>query len=355
MVIVERRGAAPLKLLCIALSGSVSTGVGRFLFLRPAATTKGETLKLSAALDYFLEIRAAALSQSTQGYYKTAINRLIAVVKDIRHKEVHSGHIGAFIKDLTQQKERWRNCRHRPPAPGGLSKFTIARMIQAVKSFFEWFVKKAPQHRLKVSPADGVEYRDPGTAPLKHITASEIKDLLSAATHPRDYALIRFALATGARRGGLQGMKVGDLELGERAAVLTEKGDKTRTVYFDHETRDAIMRWLRVRPQTTDALWAKDDGEPLTLAGLRQVLLRLCRKAGLRTISLHMLRHTFCYFSLKRKVPIPHIQSQMGHRDPKTTLGYANQVDADRQEYYSDSLYEEMDRRPLKEQFKLVK
>ena len=305
---------------------------------------------LSGALEMFMRARAARLSDSTKRYYKTAITRLIRVAGDIPLDEVRPPHLWDFLADLTSQKERWANCKVRPSVAGGLSPYTIDRIVQGVRSFFRWFVKN---NLLLHSPALLLEYKKPPELPPKMVKEQHVDALLLAATDPRDKAFLKIALATGSRRGGLQGMKRSDINLDEYSVMVKLKGGDEHKVYYDEETRSALERWLRIIPEST-YVWVKEDGEPLTLAGIRQILVRLCRRAGIPSISLHQLRHTFAYTAIKRGVNMEHVKTQMGHKDIEMTLHYARQLDIDRQRAFQQPLFTEPERKPDKSQFKVL-
>lgn len=51
---------------------------------------------------------------------------------------------------------------------------------------------------------------------------------------------------------------------------------------------------------------------------------RMSKKAGLRRIGWHVLRHTFASHLAMKGVPLQQIQLLMGHSDPRVTLRYAH-------------------------------
>ncbi len=53
---------------------------------------------------------------------------------------------------------------------------------------------------------------------------------------------------TGARLAELAGLTGDDIDLAQREALATGKGNRQRFVKFTAETALAIDRWLRVRP-----------------------------------------------------------------------------------------------------------
>jgi len=53
-------------------------------------------------------------------------------------------------------------------------------------------------------------------------------------------------------------------------------------------------------------------------------ILRACKRAGLRPISWHVLRHTFASHLVMRGVPLKTVQELMGHATIEMTMRYAH-------------------------------
>jgi site-specific recombinase XerD len=66
------------------------------------------------------------------------------------------------------------------------------------------------------------------------------------------------------------------------------------------------------------------DGQMLTKNQCRRPLYDVCKRASLRQIGWHVLRHTFASHLVMRGVPIRVVQELLGHRDIKTTMRYAH-------------------------------
>ena len=77
------------------------------------------------------------------------------------------------------------------------------------------------------------------------------------------------------------------------------KGGRGRACPYGAKTADALRRYLRDRnrhpmAQLSDRLWIGKKG-PMTDSGVRQMLERRCRDAGLDPIHPHQFRHTFAH------------------------------------------------------------
>lgn len=126
---------------------------------------------------------------------------------------------------------------------------------------------------------------------LKTTTGREIVDR-------RDAAILLTLYDTGIRRGELAGMTLADVELKDRLAYVTGKGDHTRAVRFGTKTTIAIDRYLRLRKghryADSEALWIGQDG-PLTVSSFGQMIAKRAAAAGLPRIHAHQFRHGFAH------------------------------------------------------------
>jgi integrase len=66
-------------------------------------------------------------------------------------------------------------------------------------------------------------------------------------------------------------------------------------------------------------------GVALDRSQVRKRFQRACRRAGVRVVRFHDLRHTFgTRIAASGEVSLRTLQEWMGHRDPKTTMIYAD-------------------------------
>lgn len=121
----------------------------------------------------------------------------------------------------------------------------------------------------------------------------------------RDAAILSLFVDTGMRLAELAALKVDDVDLDAREAVVLRKGRRARTVRFGRKTAVAIDRYLRVR--NTDhrwadrpELWLAEKGRgPLTRTGVYQMVVRRGEVASIPGgLHPHQLRHTFAHLWL---------------------------------------------------------
>jgi integrase len=169
--------------------------------------------------------------------------------------------------------------------------------------------------------------------PWDFYTAEESGVLLEAAKRETDEArtAILFALRTGARAGELLAVEWGDLDfVGHRAHFRRSLHDgiegptKTghgRVVPLSPELEGALKKIQHLRGPK---VFCRLDGGPLALGQLDHILKRVQRRAGLRRIRWHDLRHSFASQCMIAGVQIKQVQEWLGHSTITMTMRYAH-------------------------------
>jgi site-specific recombinase XerD len=178
---------------------------------------------------------------------------------------------------------------------------TAANRYRALHRFFLWLVEEGEVERspmARMSPPKLPEKDVPVVPPYelrRLIKACQGQDLEDR----RDTALVMLMLDTGARLAEIANLRVEDLDLDEwRVARVVGKGSRERALPLSPKVVAALDRYLRARGKHrhTDLewLWLGAKGK-LGPSGVRQMVKRRCRRAGLTPIHPHQLRHTFAH------------------------------------------------------------
>ena len=161
----------------------------------------------------------------------------------------------------------------------------------------------------------------------------------------RNRAVLWFLSDTSVRREGLTGLAVGDVNLEERHALVTEKGWKQRYVGFGQITAKVLRQYLMEREKLSpvvDDLWVDAQGNAMDSHWVYQMLKRLGQRAGVPNPHTHRFRHTFTVFMVEEGTPDAILKPLGGwEKVPKTctaTIGAKQALEWHRQHSPADRL-----------------
>jgi site-specific recombinase XerD len=266
-------------------------------------------------------------SQRTVGDYRQKLGALLAFLGDVPVDQIAVADLRRWIAELRTRGLRWPDHPHRPTTEGGLSPASVAGYVRAAKRLFNFLHQ---EELIPTNPARRIKGAKPKRGEPKGISREDLRRLLraTAGDEPnqiRNHALITFLADTGCRVGGLVGLRIADLDLDAKTALVVEKGEKPRRIFFSELTRAALQRWLAVRPQaSTDHVWIKfgdrGPGEVITTQGVREMLRRLKTSARVEgPCNPHAFRHGFAREYLLSGGDMGTLADILGHADIATT------------------------------------
>jgi len=172
----------------------------------------------------------------------------------------------------------------------------------------------------------------------------ELNDFLDVASAHRLFFFFRLSAFTGARRGELLALRWSDFDgksititksrlevAGVAFEQLSTKGGSNgqRRVILDSETIDLFnshrKRQLQERIligehwQDGDFVFTQENGLPLDPGTPSHLFGKMIKKAGLRNIRLHDLRHLHATELLRLGEPLHVVAQRLGHRDAMVT------------------------------------
>jgi integrase len=235
----------------------------------------------------------------------------------------------AYLEDLsTQRLERWRA---QLGADGRLGNRTRAKVITVLVGV----MKRATRtHRLPLNPALSLEKpRHQGQRGLEVFSPTEVMALVAAADDEQDGVIYLTAAFTGLRMGELLALRWRDIDFPGQfirvsasyagGLVTSPKSGKLRSVPLAPEAAQALAR-LGQRSRFVgddDLVFPGRAGEHLDGSALRRRYKAALRRAGLRPLRFHDLRHTFGTRAIT-KASILQVKEWMGHADVQTTMQY---------------------------------
>ncbi len=217
----------------------------------------------------------------------------------------------------------------------GRSPRSVARAVACYRGFYRFLVIDG---RLTVNPADDLRPPRAWKVLPRYLAVEDVDRLIEqpVVTTPRglrDRALIELLYATGMRVSELLSLRPADVNLEASYLTCSGKGSKQRIVPIGDEAADWVKKYVREsRPallgkRTSPRLFvnAKGGGPGLTRVGFWKILKGYARQAGLtKTLSPHMLRHSFATHLLERGADLRAIQMMLGHADLSTTQIYTH-------------------------------
>jgi len=224
-----------------------------------------------------------------------------------------------------------------------MSKDSIRLIVAALSSLYT----HALDNKLVTeNPARGVSklYRQ---VPKRHkkpepLTVEESLAFLSAAlTHdPEHYPIFLLALHCGLRSSEIGGLQWGDISwhsrsISVRRAIVRGRVTTLKTESSERtvDCSDALLRVLadlrrrrqkqalKSGTQLCPWVFTCRKGQPVGMNNVKaRHFKRVLRKAGLRDLRFHDLRHSYASLLLAQGEPITYVANQLGHKNPGITL-----------------------------------
>jgi integrase/recombinase XerD len=159
----------------------------------------------------------------------------------------------------------------------------------------------------------------------------------------REKTLIELIYATGIRASELINLKISDIQFNQNTIRVTGKGSKERIIPIHEEALELIKLYWDIEIEShnkiikksrnlfiREFLFVNKKSERLTRQGLWYILKTISKKLGIdpKSLSPHILRHTFATHLLFNGVPLRHLQEMLGHSSISTTQIYTHLSDS---------------------------
>jgi integrase/recombinase XerD len=255
-----------------------------------------------------------------------AANTLAAYRRDLEGAGELIGDLaGAGREDIAKLAQGWAD----------LAPSSVARKSSALRQFYGFLID------------EGLRDDDPSPAlprpatrrPLpKILSHAEVEALFARAEleaeseRPeslRQLVLLELLYGSGLRATELVSLPLASVPRDAPLLTVIGKGGQQRMVPISGRARQALSRWLAVRPDGKFLFPSR--GKHLTRVRLFQLLKELAVRAGLdpAKLSPHVLRHAFATHLLEGGADLRVLQTLLGHADIATTQIYTH-VDAAR-------------------------
>ena len=244
-----------------------------------------------------------------------------AAKQKIATGQIERSHVVDFLRTLYLRK---------------LDSRSVARHLVTIRHFFRFAFTEG---LIQEDPAINIQSPKFRQALPEFLGVEEVDRLLAqpditTTAGLRDKAMIELLYSTGLRVSELCGLQTADLQMEVGCLRCIGKGNKERLVPVGRRALETVQEYLKKsRPEilgdkTSPYLFASRTGSAINRIIFWKVLGAYGRKAGLRkTLSPHMLRHSFATHLLDRGADLRSVQMMLGHADIATTQIYTHVVE----------------------------
>jgi site-specific recombinase XerD len=196
---------------------------------------------------------------------------------------------------------------------------TRGGFIRAFKSFTSYLTD---QGELLFDPGQALKAPKSHHKIKKFPSVSQIKTLIDSINPDkfqglRDRLLVGLLYFTGMRISEAVAVKLNDIDLGQRKALIQGKGGHERYVYFPASVLKDLNSHLQKRPHPHPLIF---DGICATVAG--RTVTKICRKIDFPWTGAHFLRYSIATHLFQKGVNPRLIQVMLGHKSLKSTFEY---------------------------------
>ena len=292
-------------------------------------------------LDAFLEFVRSRARWNT--VLATAFDlKVFFSVVDTDPAAVTTADVLAFIQQQRAPRRGATVVRIEDGEPG-LAARTIKRRLATIAGLYEYLIIRGDTEVTRNPVPRGLAMRRPGQRAVRGvpliraphtlpriINPEEVDALMAALRTRRDRAMVEAMLLGGLRRCEVLAVRLEDLRPGDKRVFIAEgKGGHQRIVPLSARIFISVAAYLdseRPHPSATDRVFVvlkgPRRGQPLTAAGVDEIVTGARTRAGLARLTCHQLRHT-CFTRLREAgMALEAIQAQAGHRSIESTRIY---------------------------------
>ncbi len=270
---------------------------------------------------YLVRCRVEGKSPNTTHAYEETLGRFMRVAKDARFptdaSRITPVHLYAYLESFTHLALESRH-----------------RYFREARCFFNWLVEA---EYLKETPFRSLRNVRLPQKIVRPYAPDDVAQLLACCDEAtgigaRDRAILLTLLDTGIRCSELVQLTLEDINLEEgRLRILHGKGNKQRIAPFAGRCRQSIETYLEFRGPKPGPLFCASSGArylrprvPLRSNGLKQMLRRRGREAGIAKVHAHRFRHTFATWAIEQDARELDVQFLLGHASPDMVRRYAS-------------------------------
>ena len=212
-----------------------------------------------------------------------------------------------------------------------LSKRSQARLLSALRSFFDWMILEGV---VKKNPCDGVDAPKISRYLPEVLSVQEVDDIISSVdtstpTGLRDRAILEVLYGCGLRVSEAVNLKISDIYSKEGFLRIVGKGDKERIVPLGEMAAEALDAWFGARTEPCkgfeDTVFLNRFGRSLSRVSMFNMVKKQALAAGVtKEISPHTFRHSFATHLVENGADLRAVQEMLWHESILTTEIYTH-------------------------------
>lgn len=289
--------------------------------------------------------REGAISPQTLYIYVSRLSVFFRYIKSLGIKDISLKYLACLNIHNFEDFAHWLRYNNTEKQ---LSEKSINNYLTAISSLYDYFIRTGDLdinpvrliERKSITRTRNVIYIDDTDRFLgvskSGIGLSDTQLRYFNKISIRDYAICMVLLRTGIRVSELIGINLSDLDLDECSINILRKRDKSDTVYFDDETKEALLKYLDERElyltdKKEQALFlvsiGKYKGTRLSVRSIERLIKKYAISSGIKNaskITPHRLRATFAHDMLNATGDIRLVQEALDHESADTTAIYLN-------------------------------
>ena len=224
----------------------------------------------------------------------------------------------------------------------GYSRSTICVLRDVMNGVFNYAID---EEIVLSSPVTGItkrlELKRKRKNEIQSLTKEELFLFLNTCNqhYPDFYPFFLMAARTGMRLGELLAVRWGDVDFNSQFVLVsrsyrrgrfsTPKNKKDRRVDMSDQLRQTLKALLHERKkealqkglgEVPELIFHRESGQVIEQNYIRRVFKRILKKAELREIRIHDLRHTFASLLLSQGESPVYVKEQLGHSSIQITV-----------------------------------
>ena len=269
---------------------------------------------------YFVAKKVEGLAERSLAYYKIIIDGFLSSVQK-KLKQITTDDVRYYLA-VRQTRDK-------------ISGATVDSTRRILNGFFSWLSEENYIEKNVVKPIKKIRTAKKKKKAFNETELAKIKDACNlrknAVDRKRALAIIEFLLSTGCRVGEISSLKIDDVDMENRTAVVFGKGSKERTVYLSAVAKLRLCEYLEARGAVSEYVFCSIDKPygPIGVSGFEGMIRSIGKSAGVTNCHPHRFRRTMATLALKKGMSLLDIQRLLGHENIETTKIYLDLDDTD--------------------------